>query len=100
MSAAASDAITVAGKNYGKKTTHANSMLTSYAQDVPRTSKSHAFGVTAQNANSVSLAGPADGKMVVAQAHESAAMAQASNSNADQWQSAAGDKDKVGKNSN
>jgi len=67
-------------------TTHANSMLTSYAEDVPRASKAASVGLTAQNANTVALAGPSDGNMVVAQAHEVASVAQASKSSADQWQ--------------
>lgn len=101
ISVAASDAITVTGKNWGKPTTHANSMLTSYTHDVPRAaaSKAVSYGVTAQNSNSVSLAGPADGRLVVAQAHESAAVAQASQSNADQWQTGAGNIDRVGRHS-
>lgn len=61
-------------------------MITSYARDVPRASAGASIGLTAQNANSVSLAGPSDGNMVVAQAHETAAVAQASKSSADQWQ--------------
>lgn len=86
LSVAASDAINVNAKTWGKRTTNANSMLTSYTEAVPRASKAASYGLTAQNAGAISLAGPADGNMAVAQAHEVAAIAQASRSNADQWQ--------------
>lgn len=69
-----------------KDTTVAKSMLTSDTGYVPKASKAASYGTTAQNADSVALAGPADGKLVVAQANEIASVAQSSISNADSWQ--------------
>jgi hypothetical protein len=70
-------------------------MLTSRAAFVPKASRAASYGTTAQNADSVALSGPADGKIALAQANEVAAMSQAASSNADSWQQTRGD---VGKN--
>lgn len=44
------------------------------------------MGLTAQTAKAVAVSGAADGGIVLAQAHEVAAVSQASRSTADQWQ--------------
>lgn len=69
-----------------EKSIKAKSMLTSDTPYVTKANKVISYGTTAQNAGSVALAGPADGKLAVAQANEVAAVAQASTSNADSWQ--------------
>lgn len=60
--------------------------MTSRADHVPKASRAASYGTTAQNADSVALAGPADGTLVVAQANEVASVAQAARSNMDSWQ--------------
>jgi hypothetical protein len=90
----ASDAVWVNGgaKRPGRDhTTSAHNMLVTYTPNIPRASKAGSFGVTAQTANSIALAGASNGKLTMAQSEFTAAIAQASRSSADQWKTAQDD---------